>query len=293
MGRDDFTLETKQLLAQRVGMRCSNPGCLKPTSGPRIDPNKAVNIGVAVHITSASSGGTRYDPSLTPEERKAASNGIWLCQNCAKLVDDDEDRYPVEFLLQWKRRAEEQAQRNVETPSTREDYELLMRKLNALLTSIETAEKADQDTPLTYQVLGGLGADHIDPQPDRLYSRHTLTGITINYIVRNKWLMVEVIYPDGKTFIADIGLGTVISHKLPYPLEEMTVEVDPKHVIREQTRILPNGNMLVTKTGKWGMKVQTVLSPSNKLVSYNIEYAQTSILAPFKKIVVRGPLVVK
>jgi hypothetical protein len=32
--RDDFTQSTKELLARRVNLRCSNPGCRKPTSGP-------------------------------------------------------------------------------------------------------------------------------------------------------------------------------------------------------------------------------------------------------------------
>jgi len=36
--RDDFDLKTKEILAKRVGYRCSNPGCRKLTSGPRSDP---------------------------------------------------------------------------------------------------------------------------------------------------------------------------------------------------------------------------------------------------------------
>ena len=33
-------------------------------------------------------------------------NGIRLCQNCAKLVDNDSHRYTVELLQEWKQRAE-------------------------------------------------------------------------------------------------------------------------------------------------------------------------------------------
>src|SRR5712691_4284186 len=74
--RDDFPTAVKGTLARRVGMHCSNPECRKLTSGPREDPSQAVNIGVAAHITAASPGGPRYDPSLTPEERRSASNGM-------------------------------------------------------------------------------------------------------------------------------------------------------------------------------------------------------------------------
>jgi hypothetical protein len=107
--RDDFAKRTIDILAKRVNYRCSNPNCRKPTSGPREDPTKAVNIGVAAHITAASEGGSRYDPRLTSEERKHPDNGIWLCWNCSKLIDNDPERYPTDLLHQWKRQAEQMA----------------------------------------------------------------------------------------------------------------------------------------------------------------------------------------
>src|ERR1700756_5433230 len=91
--RDDFPVATKELLAKRVGFLCSNPNCQQPTSGPQEDRAKVVNIGVACHITAASPGGPRYDETLTPERRVDISNGIWLCQTHAKLVDNDVVRY--------------------------------------------------------------------------------------------------------------------------------------------------------------------------------------------------------
>jgi hypothetical protein len=44
---------------------------------------------------------------MTPEERSSIANGIWLCNGCAKLVDDDESRFSVEVLYEWKRQHEE------------------------------------------------------------------------------------------------------------------------------------------------------------------------------------------
>jgi len=85
--RDNFDENTKEILARRVGHRCSNPNCRKLTSGPQTDETKAVNIGVAAHITAASEGGPRYDNLMSTEERKSIENGVWLCQNCAKLID--------------------------------------------------------------------------------------------------------------------------------------------------------------------------------------------------------------
>jgi hypothetical protein len=107
--RDEFAASTMDALAKRVGMNCSNPKCRQPTSGPRSDISKAVNIGVAAHITAASIRGARYNERLSSAERIAASNGIWLCQNCAKLVDNDAARFTVALLNDWKQKAESRA----------------------------------------------------------------------------------------------------------------------------------------------------------------------------------------
>lgn len=112
--RDEFPPRIKELLSKRVGNRCSNPNCRQLTSGPQEDPNKALNIGVAAHITAASPAGPRFDPNLTNEKRKSPNNGIWLCQNCAKLVDNDPDRYPVNTLRSWKQSAESVALSEIE-----------------------------------------------------------------------------------------------------------------------------------------------------------------------------------
>jgi hypothetical protein len=104
--RDDFPNDTKDLLARRSGHRCSNPQCRQPTSGPQADANKSINVGVAAHITAASRGGPRYDSALTAGERGSAKNGIWLCQICAKMVDDDPERFSVWRLQEWRHTAE-------------------------------------------------------------------------------------------------------------------------------------------------------------------------------------------
>ena len=75
--RDDFASATKELLANRVGRRCSNPACRKLTCRANSNPENITNIGVAAHICAAAQGGPRYDASITPEERKSFENGIW------------------------------------------------------------------------------------------------------------------------------------------------------------------------------------------------------------------------
>mgnify|MGYP004513392359 CR=1 FL=1 len=113
--RDDFSISTKALLANRVGLRCSNPNCRKLTCGANDDLSKITNIGVDAHICATAKGGPRYNESMSAEERKAPDNGIWLCQNCAKLIDSDTKRYTIELLRAWKQIAEEYAMTEVAT----------------------------------------------------------------------------------------------------------------------------------------------------------------------------------
>jgi hypothetical protein len=118
---DDFSDRVRRALADRVGHLCSNPECRALTSGPQEDPAKSVNVGVAAHITAASAGGPRYDSDLLSEERSAASNGIWLCQNCAKLIDNDVTRFTVEVLKRWTADAEAGAKSRLGKTATTAD----------------------------------------------------------------------------------------------------------------------------------------------------------------------------
>lgn len=127
--RDDFSVDVKRSIAARVGNLCSNPSCRAPTSGPQSDSTKALNIGVAAHITAASEGGPRYNRSLSPEERRRSDNAIWLCQNCAKLVDNDAARFSEEMLRRWKQEAENEAKERIgKTRPTTHGHEQLGEK---------------------------------------------------------------------------------------------------------------------------------------------------------------------
>src|SRR5690554_1488770 len=115
--RDDFTRDTKRRLAHRAGYRCSNPGCRALTAGPSdAAPDATTSIGVAAHISAASPKGPRFREELSPQERSSIDNGVWLCQNHAKAIDDDPRRFPEILLLAWKEEAERVAREEVGVP---------------------------------------------------------------------------------------------------------------------------------------------------------------------------------
>lgn len=146
--RDDFTEEVKRTLAARVGYLCSNPECRAPTSGPQIDATKALNVGVAAHITSAAEGGPRYNPLLSAEERRGPDNGVWLCQNCAKLIDNDISRYTEKLIRAWREIAEDHALSFIGKTAIRKSNPVSEseseRKLRAILPWIGKTVKLSQ-----------------------------------------------------------------------------------------------------------------------------------------------------
>lgn len=77
-----------------------------PTKGPGSDPGQVISFGRACHIHAAAKGGPRFDPTQTPEQRRSAENGIWLCALHAGEVDDDRSMFSAEELRRWRGVAE-------------------------------------------------------------------------------------------------------------------------------------------------------------------------------------------
>jgi len=164
MDRDDFSKQTLDRLAKRVGVRCSNPSCRKLTTGPRTESPYIINIGVGAHITAASPGGPRYDLSLSSQQREFADNGIWLCQNCAKLIDNDSERYPAEALREWKAKAESSALAELEGKAQPQQTDSSAEIDISYAKKQITGERHDYCLQVTLTNCGTepLGAYHID-----------------------------------------------------------------------------------------------------------------------------------
>jgi hypothetical protein len=115
VSRDEFPKSVVEALAKRAAYICSNPDCRASTIAPSPDDeSKFIYIGKAAHVTAASSGGPRFDETMSPEERSAIGNGIFLCSNCADMIDKIEGRdYPVASLLRWKDEHESWASQNL------------------------------------------------------------------------------------------------------------------------------------------------------------------------------------
>lgn len=102
--RDEFNGKTTETLAKRASFICSNPDCRCLTvAASDVDDMKFLYTGKAAHITAASEGGPRYDENLTSEHRSDISNAIFLCSNCADMIDKNKGAdFPTTMLLDWK-----------------------------------------------------------------------------------------------------------------------------------------------------------------------------------------------
>jgi hypothetical protein len=177
--RDDFSEPVKRTLAAHVGHRCSNPDCRALTSGPQEEPAKAVNLGVAAHISAAAPGGPRYDDARSPEQRSGIENGIWLCQNCAKLIDNDPARFSNELLTAWRLVAEHHAR-----------YEVGKTALGLPAGAVE-------DKYVSYEYPEEIGlAPKLRAEGYRLYWAHSHRAPTLTEV--EEWEVVEHVEKSGR-----------------------------------------------------------------------------------------------
>jgi hypothetical protein len=148
--RDEFTEKTKLQIAKRAGWLCSDPFCRAPTIGATSDGENEINGGTASHICAAASGGPRYDPKMTREERRSASNGIWMCKLHGSSVDSHDPKFTVELLRQWKAQAQEDSWRRVlyndvpHGPVAISEDELIARLRASAAADLEVFRRSDK-----------------------------------------------------------------------------------------------------------------------------------------------------
>jgi hypothetical protein len=85
---------------------CSNPFCRRLTIKRRAAGNDVVRLGNASHIHPAAPAGPRAAPEMPDEKLSAFENGIWLCDEHHREVDNNPTKYPPELLRTWKEEAE-------------------------------------------------------------------------------------------------------------------------------------------------------------------------------------------
>ncbi|MEE5105349.1 hypothetical protein V2J92_12425 [Pseudomonas alliivorans] len=265
MARDDFKQSTIKKLRDRVAHRCSNPNCRVATSAPQ-DEEGVTNVGKAAHICAASPGGARYDVSMTSNERKAFSNGIWLCAIHADEIDRDFNTYTVEKLRSWKKQAEAAAKAELgkRQPAAQDAPDLLAMALTGmpksfLPSAIQNAHRA------TAQVLS-----QADPRFDVVtrYDPHHGTVFQVN-AKENVQLAMTVGGRDAR--MATTGFDALFEHG-------QSLELDMTNVAIQGS---PLFDAIVDMTKGAGGKMQIFRPPTRviqKIMLTNPDTLETLVL---------------
>lgn len=113
--RDDFDAKTIDALSKRASYICSRPECRALTICPStVSIEKYIYVGKAAHITAASTGGPRFDASLTSDERRSINNAIFLCSTCADMIDKNTGLdFTISQLREWKNEHEQWVRSNL------------------------------------------------------------------------------------------------------------------------------------------------------------------------------------
>lgn len=181
MARDELSSGDIRILGERVTFHCSNPDCNARTTGPRAEFSKRLSSGKACHIHAASPNGPRYNASMSPEERGSVENAIWLCDICARKIDDDRSTYSAELLREWKSEAERQASRKLGIPEVQQDSVGMLTQaltghpssyIEGALSNVARATKTsleaqNPDLDFDVQLIGGIPTYTIRPAPGK------------------------------------------------------------------------------------------------------------------------------
>jgi hypothetical protein len=221
--RDNFSAKIIRDLERRVNGRCSNPDHRVPTSGPSGAHEDSVNIGVAAHICAAAPGGPRYDPGMTRAERSSIANGIWLCQNCAGLIDRDIHTYTVAVLKQWRRSAELRAKEELgQIPISREQYDAMHSVVFASSPKLGASDPVATMCRLTAESL-----ERKDPR-FKVEVERTLNNTTYTYWAReNVACSLSVTGDSAAEFSEKISLLLRHGQELKMASSAITLEGSP------------------------------------------------------------------
>lgn len=126
----DFKKKTIDTLAKRAAFKCSNPDCRVLTVGPNSEDDKSTIIGEAAHIFGARPNSKRFIPEMSDTARAEITNGIWLCRNCHKLIDTDNQKYSSEILFKWREIHEQYTQSELGSATDKIHYEKQVSKLS-------------------------------------------------------------------------------------------------------------------------------------------------------------------
>jgi hypothetical protein len=235
-----FSTETILTLSRRAALQCSNPDCGAITSGPTEEASSSINIGEAAHIYGRSNSAARYKVDLTMAEVSDITNGIWLCRNCHKMIDNDSLRHPAELLFEWRRLHERAILDRLGRPGDKLREKLRDEHLRSFQDKTRLAQQIILDRPPFWE--SKLTAELLRTELGPIYQRW-------QQLQRGMYVRKSTIVPDDQlsTWIK-VKFDDVanIAYSLKPILAELNKAFGPPGQPGSDTEILTICNLIVT-----------------------------------------------
>jgi hypothetical protein len=97
-----ISVTVTKILALKTGNKCAAPGCNQKLAVDGNNINGVSVVGEIAHIAGEYLGAARYDSNMTPAQRNAYANLLFLCPTHHTQIDKPGNTYSVATLTQWK-----------------------------------------------------------------------------------------------------------------------------------------------------------------------------------------------
>jgi hypothetical protein len=217
VGDRNYTEATKSALFA-LSAKCYYPECKQPSVklfGE--EPEKNVHV---AHIRAAKPGGSRYDYSMSREERDSFANLILLCTYHHRDVDKkaNENRFPVEMLREWKLDAEKDLRAKVDGLDR-----LTEDRLNQMLTEAAHCTKKEIAIALDELSAVSKGSAELLRSLFEKIERHYIDSESIAMLHDASQRLYYLEEGSHRLYAASLDLGNLEenSHRLAYAADQL------------------------------------------------------------------------
>ena len=170
----DITERVARIVFSRAGNRCSFPNCNQVIAFKE-ESGEYANVGMLAHIKGDKPKAPRYDENQSEQERNSADNLILLCGTHHKIIDDQKEFYPVEKLIEMKRKHEEL----ITNLYSKEIVNVTFSELDVITKFLAVNSQTDEDISTTHPK-EKINKNHISPKNEGLIRM----GLAQNNLIR-------------------------------------------------------------------------------------------------------------
>lgn len=181
LARNASNNDQKALVAMAAG-RCEFPGCNKFLFEHPLTKDRG-NYGENAHIVAFKEGAARGKDGARPADINSIENLMLLCQPCHKMIDDNPERYPRDFLVAGKEAHERRIRALTELgPELRTNVLVLKSRIGERVVEVGLQEVVDALRPrypassafniIDLTQLGDETGDGYYPMAERLILQH-------------------------------------------------------------------------------------------------------------------------